>query len=183
MAIAQAQRALHTGTEGNFQQHSEHEEEESLKRQDRYVENSTHSEEAAQDWNNTHDKESGESPFQLQQHDDPYAMQDLKRIYGESIVVRPRVDGKPVRKAPQISETNRGSRTSIYASEHRRRSELKSAWTPKKLATVELSVAKMTVQFALESYKEDEAPRNMFSFLDLASHIWMLRCDGGIKIR
>jgi len=172
VAIAQAQRALHTGPDGKISQHSEDAEEETLNRQDGDLADRTHSqEEDTPEWDRTLDEESGESRFQLHNRDDPNTIEDLKRIYAESIVLQPRMDGRPMRKAPQISETNRGSRTSIYASEHRRRSELKSAWTPKKLATVELSVAKMTVRFALESYKEDEAPRSMFSFLDLASHM------------
>lgn len=99
----------------------------------------------------------------------PQAQEDsslLKNVHKQIVTSLNPEDSQKIRRRPQIAESYRVSRTSIYAGHVRRSMLERNAWTPKKLATVELSVAKMTVRFALESYKEQSS-----SFWDIAGHL------------
>jgi hypothetical protein len=118
----------------------------------------------------------GDASFQrpsvLERLDDQNIADDLHKEIKQSMVAWPvRTDGRFVRPAPEIPESSKGPRQSIYAGSFRRKN-YREPWTPKKLATVELSIAKLTTLFALEPYR-NEPPRqkSVFSFLDLAGQL------------
>jgi len=97
--------------------------------------------------------------------EDPALHKNLRKSITKSLTYVP--DEKK-RRHPQIVESYRISRTSIYAGVIRRSMIERRAWTPKKLATVELSVAKMTVRFALQTYEDTSRSS---SFWDIAGHL------------
>lgn len=160
-AIAVAQRSLHTDSVREDSQ-------EVARTRNKYLDEDTevgllgrdedYQEELEEDHEET-------NSFPPEQHDDPALQRNLRNSIIKSFNPDP---DQMQRRHPQIAESYRVSRTSIYAGIIRRSIIERKAWTPKKLATVELSVAKMTVRFALETYKDtpESSP-----FWDIAGHL------------
>jgi len=164
-AIADAQRSLHTDAAREDSQdvsrtRKKYLDEESevglLGRDEDYLEG------VQEELQEDHEEANSVPP---EHQDDPALQRNLRKSIIKSLTPDP---DQAQRRHPQLAESYRVSRTSIYAGIVRRSIIERKTWTPKKLATVELSVAKMTVRFALETYKDtpESSP-----FWDIAGHL------------